>query len=181
MNSSRRLRNCLTSNCAPAPRNSRNSCSRQLPGLQDKEERKRREREALDEILPEAFAIVREASVRTTGMRHFDVQMIGGIVLHQGKIAEMRTGEGKTLVATLAVVSQRADRSRRRSRRYGQRLPRLARRRVDGPDSSLPRPRSRLYPKRHGRLRAPGCLRRRHHLRHQQRIRLRLSARQHEV
>ncbi|HEU4833990.1 MAG TPA: hypothetical protein VFS90_06240, partial [Pyrinomonadaceae bacterium] len=67
----------------------------------DKEERKRRERAALDEILPEAFAIVREASVRTTGMRHFDVQMIGGIVLHQGKIAEMRTGEGKTLVATL--------------------------------------------------------------------------------
>ncbi|MDQ1707896.1 MAG: preprotein translocase subunit SecA [Pyrinomonadaceae bacterium] len=67
----------------------------------DMDERKRREREKLDEILPEAFAIVREASVRTTGMRHFDVQMIGGIVLHQGKIAEMRTGEGKTLVATL--------------------------------------------------------------------------------
>ncbi len=67
----------------------------------DLAERKRREREILDEILPEAFAIVREASVRSTGMRHFDVQMIGGIVLHQGKIAEMRTGEGKTLVATL--------------------------------------------------------------------------------
>jgi preprotein translocase subunit SecA len=67
----------------------------------DKEDRKRLEREALDEILPEAFAIVREASVRTTGMRHFDVQLIGGIVLHQGRIAEMRTGEGKTLVATL--------------------------------------------------------------------------------
>src|SRR4051794_6815060 len=55
----------------------------------------------LDGILPEAFAVVREASVRRTGMRHYDVQMIGGIVLHQGKIAEMRTGEGKTLVATL--------------------------------------------------------------------------------
>jgi preprotein translocase subunit SecA len=67
----------------------------------DKEERKKREREILDELLPEAFATVREASVRTTGMRHFDVQLIGGIVLHQGKIAEMRTGEGKTLVATL--------------------------------------------------------------------------------
>src|SRR2546426_77881 len=67
----------------------------------DPEDRKRRERDALDEILPEAFAIVREASVRTTGMRHFDVQLIGGIVLHQGRIAEMRTGEGKTLVATL--------------------------------------------------------------------------------
>src|SRR5689334_7959399 len=55
----------------------------------------------LDEILPEAFAVVREASVRRTGMRHYDVQLIGGMVLHQGKIAEMRTGEGKTLVATL--------------------------------------------------------------------------------
>jgi preprotein translocase subunit SecA len=72
-----------------------------LKDARDKDERKRLEREILDEILPEAFAIVREASVRTTGMRHFDVQLIGGIVLHQGKIAEMRTGEGKTLVATL--------------------------------------------------------------------------------
>src|SRR5438128_4366546 len=67
----------------------------------DKDDRKRREQEILDELLPEAFAVVREASVRTTGMRHFDVQLIGGLVLHQGKIAEMRTGEGKTLVATL--------------------------------------------------------------------------------
>src|SRR5262245_44254452 len=58
--------------------------------------------ESLDSILPEAFAAVREASVRTIGLRHFDVQMIGGIALHAGKIAEMRTGEGKTLVATLA-------------------------------------------------------------------------------
>jgi len=56
----------------------------------------------LDDILPEAFATVREAAVRVLGMRHFDVQMIGGIVLHRGEIAEMRTGEGKTLVATLA-------------------------------------------------------------------------------
>jgi len=55
----------------------------------------------LDEILPEAFALVREAAKRTLNQRHFDVQMIGGIVLHQGKIAEMRTGEGKTLAATL--------------------------------------------------------------------------------
>ncbi|MEN3013158.1 MAG: preprotein translocase subunit SecA [Endomicrobiia bacterium] len=58
--------------------------------------------ETLDEILPEAFAVVREASKRTIKLRHFDVQLIGGIVLHQGKIAEMKTGEGKTLVATLA-------------------------------------------------------------------------------
>ena len=57
--------------------------------------------EALDKLLPEAFAVVREAGKRTLGMRHFDVQLMGGIALHQGKIAEMRTGEGKTLVATL--------------------------------------------------------------------------------
>ncbi|WP_373487924.1 preprotein translocase subunit SecA [Blastomonas sp.] len=56
----------------------------------------------LNDILPEAFATVREASIRTLGMRHFDTQMVGGIVLHRGEIAEMRTGEGKTLVATLA-------------------------------------------------------------------------------
>ena len=56
----------------------------------------------LDDILPEAFATVREASIRVLGMRHFDTQMVGGIVLHRGEIAEMRTGEGKTLVATLA-------------------------------------------------------------------------------
>ena len=59
--------------------------------------------ETLDDLLPEAFALVREASKRTTGMRHFDVQLIGGIALHQGYISEMRTGEGKTLVATLPV------------------------------------------------------------------------------
>ncbi|MDR1696238.1 MAG: preprotein translocase subunit SecA [Endomicrobium sp.] len=58
--------------------------------------------ETLDDILPEAFACVREASVRTIGLRHFDVQIIGGYILHKGKIAEMRTGEGKTLVATLS-------------------------------------------------------------------------------
>ena len=59
------------------------------------------EGESLDDILPEAFAVVREASIRTLDMRHFDVQLIGGIVLHRGKIAEMKTGEGKTLAATL--------------------------------------------------------------------------------
>ncbi len=61
------------------------------------------EKQVLDELLPEAFAVVREASRRAVNMRHFDVQLIGGMVLHQGKIAEMRTGEGKTLVATLPV------------------------------------------------------------------------------
>lgn len=59
--------------------------------------------ETLDDILPETFAVVREASKRVLGMRHFDVQLIGGIILHQGRIAEMKTGEGKTLVATLPV------------------------------------------------------------------------------
>ncbi|MDR7404944.1 MAG: preprotein translocase subunit SecA, partial [Armatimonadota bacterium] len=59
--------------------------------------------ETLDDLLPEAFAVVREAARRTLGLRHFDVQLMGGIVLHQGKVAEMKTGEGKTLVATLPV------------------------------------------------------------------------------
>ena len=59
--------------------------------------------EVLDEILPEAFATVREVSKRILGMRHFDVQLLGGIMLHWGRIAEMKTGEGKTLVATLPV------------------------------------------------------------------------------
>jgi preprotein translocase subunit SecA len=72
-----------------------------LANITDKAERRKREQEVLNDLLPEAFATVREGSRRVTGMRHFDVQMIGGLVLHQGKIAEMRTGEGKTLVATL--------------------------------------------------------------------------------
>jgi preprotein translocase subunit SecA len=67
------------------------------------DERRRLENEVLNEILPEAFAVVREAGRRTLNMRHFDVQLIGGMVLHQGKISEMKTGEGKTLVATLPV------------------------------------------------------------------------------
>jgi preprotein translocase subunit SecA len=72
-----------------------------LEGLTDAAERKTAELAALDELLPEAFAVAREAGWRAVQMRHFDVQLIGGMVLHQGKIAEMRTGEGKTLVATL--------------------------------------------------------------------------------
>jgi len=70
---------------------------------ENKEARRAAEAEALDELLPEAFAVVREAGKRAVGMRHFDVQMIGGMVLHSGKISEMKTGEGKTLVATLPV------------------------------------------------------------------------------
>ena len=79
---------------------------RELEGIDDQTERRKREQEILNEILPEAFAAVREASVRVTGMRHFDVQLIGGIALHQGRIAEMRTGEGKTLVSTLKVSNK---------------------------------------------------------------------------
>src|SRR5208282_3321431 len=72
------------------------------------EERELRD-EALQEILPEVFAVVREASKRTLGQRHFDVQLIGGMVLHEGRIAEMKTGEGKTLVATLPVYLNALD------------------------------------------------------------------------
>lgn len=76
-----------------------------LAGRQTSSDPKRNyqlEQEALEELLPEAFAVVREAGKRTLNMRHFDSQLVGGIILHQGKIAEMRTGEGKTLVATLS-------------------------------------------------------------------------------
>ena len=71
--------------------------------VRDETDRNKFEQDALDEIMPEAFAAVREASKRTIGLRHYDVQIIGGGALHHGQIAEMRTGEGKTLVATLPV------------------------------------------------------------------------------
>ena len=76
--------------------------AKQIEGITDEAEIVAAEKAALDELLPEAFAAVREAGKRAVKMRHFDVQLIGGMVLHQGKIAEMRTGEGKTLVATLS-------------------------------------------------------------------------------
>ncbi len=75
----------------------------QLRGKTDVLRERHAKGETLEQLLPEAFAVVREAAKRTLGMRHFDVQLIGGMVLHDGKIAEMRTGEGKTLTATLAV------------------------------------------------------------------------------
>src|SRR3990172_12977301 len=86
-----------------------NSFERQVERFSDAELRGKTEEfkarykqgETLDELLPEAFAVVREAGKRALNMRHFDVQLVGGIALHVGKIAEMRTGEGKTLVATL--------------------------------------------------------------------------------
>jgi len=86
-----------------------NSLEETIEKLSDEELRQKTEEfkgrlkkgETLDDILPEAFAVVREASKRVLGLRHYDVQIIGGVVLHQGRISEMRTGEGKTLVATL--------------------------------------------------------------------------------
>ena len=76
---------------------------KELRGKTDEFKNRIKNGETLDELLPEAFAVVIEASKRVLGMRHFDVQLIGGIILHQGRIAEMKTGEGKTLVATLPV------------------------------------------------------------------------------
>ncbi|MDW8026716.1 MAG: preprotein translocase subunit SecA, partial [Armatimonadota bacterium] len=73
----------------------------QLRAKTDEFKKRLQDGETLDDLLPEAFAVVREAARRTLNMRHFDVQLMGGIVLHQGRIAEMKTGEGKTLVATL--------------------------------------------------------------------------------
>ena len=89
--------------------------------------------ESLDDLLPEAFAAVREASKRSTGKRHFDVQVMGAAALHQGNIAEMKTGEGKTLVATHAGVPQLAH---RRGGAPGdrERLPGQTRLGVDGTD-----------------------------------------------
>ncbi len=135
--------------------------------------------ETLDDILPDAFAVCREASARVLGMRHFPVQIIGGIVLHQGRIAEMKTGEGKTLVATLPaylnaltgegvhIVTVNDYLAKRDSRVDGQAVP------LFGPHRRPGDPR-----------RGPGeatesRLRRGHHLRHQQRAGLRLPAGQH--
>ncbi|MBZ5627543.1 MAG: preprotein translocase subunit SecA [Acidobacteriia bacterium] len=81
----------------------RKRLAERLEGIEDDDERRAAENQFLEEILPEAFAVVREAGRRTLNMRHFDVQLIGGMVQHQGKISEMKTGEGKTLVATLPV------------------------------------------------------------------------------
>ena len=134
--------------------------------------------ESLDKLLPEAFAVCREASRRVLGMRHYDVQLIGGMVLHLGKIAEMRTGEGKTLVATLPVylnalegkgvhVVTVNDYLARRDAAWMGKLYNLLGLIVGVVYPGMPHSRQARR------------LRRRHHLRHQQRIRLRLPARQH--
>ena len=97
-----------------------NALETQLEALSDEDLRAKtaefRERydngQSLDDILPEAFAVVREASKRVNGMRHFDVQLLGGMVLHQGRIAEMRTGEGKTLNSYPTSLFKRLNRQR---------------------------------------------------------------------
>jgi len=79
----------------------RNIIADRTRNILDENEQRQQIKDVLDELVPDVFAVVREASKRTIGLRHYDVQLVGGIVLHQGKISEMRTGEGKTLVATL--------------------------------------------------------------------------------
>lgn len=133
--------------------------------------------QTLDGILPEAFAVCREASRRVLGMRHFDVQLIGGMVLHDGKIAEMRTGEGKTLVATLAVYLNALVNKGVHVVTVNDYL---ASRDAGIMEAALQFPRSdrRRDYFRYAAVRPSKRLRCRHYLRHEQRIRLRLPARQ---
>ena len=134
--------------------------------------------ESLDDLLPEAFALTREASRRAIGQRHYDVQLIGGMVLHDGSIAEMKTGEGKTLTATLAVFLNTLG-GRQRPRRHRQRLPGPSRRGMDDADLRGARRQRRLDPGGRRPRRAEAEIRLRRHLRHQLGVRLRLPARQH--
>ena len=134
--------------------------------------------ESLEELTFEAFAAVREAAKRSLGMRHFDVQVMGAIVLHEGDIAEMKTGEGKTLVATMPLYLNALP-ARGTSSRHGERLPGEARRRVDGPRLRGARNAGVVHPQPDAVRRAQGGVRRRRHVRHELRVRLRLPARQH--
>ncbi len=134
--------------------------------------------ETLDDVLPEAFALVREGARRTIGQRHFDVQLMGGVVLHQGDIAEMKTGEGKTLVATLPtylnalsgdgvhVVTTNDYLAKRDSEWMGPIHRKL------GLTVGLIQSSMSPVQRRPNYARGP-------HLRHQQRVRVRLPARQH--
>ena len=143
--------------------------------------------ESLEDLLYESFALTREAGRRALGQRHFDVQLIGGMVLHDGSIAEMRTGEGKTLTATLPVVLNalasrdedgHAGAGQGRPPRDGERLPGPPRRPVDEADLR-PARRDRRHPPvgPERRRQERGVLARRR-LRHQLGVRLRLPARQ---
>ena len=134
--------------------------------------------ETLDDLLIEAFAVGREAGRRTLGMRHFDVQLMGGIVLHRGAIAEMVTGEGKTLVATLPAYLNALEGKGVHVVTVNDYL---ARRDMEwmGPLYMSLGPDGRRDPEQHGHRVAAEGLRLRHHLRDEQRIRLRLPSRQH--
>ena len=117
----------------------------ELRGMTDEFRERLAAGESLDDIMPEAFATVREAASRVLGQRHFDVQIMGGAALHLGNIAEMKTGEGKTLVSTLPAYLNALERQGR-PRRHGQRLPREVPRGVDGPRPPLPGPHGRPDP-----------------------------------
>ena len=135
--------------------------------------------EDLDDILIEAFAVVREAGKRVLGQRHYDVQLIGGAALHFGWIAEMKTGEGKTLVSTLPAYLNGLT-GQGVPPHHGQRVPGPAGLGVDGPPAPVARRVGGAHRPRRRRHRVQaGPVRRRHHLRHEQRVRLRLPARQH--
>ena len=157
------------------------SCSTTPRSASDADELRQRAREddePLDELLPEAFALVREAGKRALGQRHYDVQLIGGMVLDDGAIAEMKTGEGKTLTATAAGVPEHA-RRRRRPPGHRQRLPRPPRRALDEADLRPARRLGRRDPVGDEPGAAAPDVRGRRHLRDQLRVRLRLPARQH--
>ncbi len=149
-----------------------------LKALQDehKKEQRKDEERVLDELLPEAFAALWEASRRTTGMRPYEVQLMGGVTLHEGKIAEMKTGEGKTLVAVAAALRQRPDRPWL-APLHGQRIPGQARLRLDGADLQDAGPVGGRNPIGHGACGAQGRVYGRHRVWHERRARLRLPAR----
>ena len=128
--------------------------------------------ETLESLIPEAFAVVREASKRVFGMRHFDVQLLGGMVLNERCIAEMRTGEGKTLTATLPAYLNALTGKGVHVVTVNDYLAQR--------DAENNRPLFEFHVRTAG-TRQARSLQRGHHLRHQQRIRLRLPARQHGV
>ena len=134
--------------------------------------------EPLDDLLPESFALTREAARRTIGQRHFDVQLIGGMVLHDGAISEMRTGEGKTLTATLAVVLNTLAGDAVHLVTVNDYLARRDAEWMAPIYRALGRHRRRDPGVRHPR-RPQGDLRPGRHLRDELRVRLRLPARQH--
>ena len=137
--------------------------------------------ETLDQLLPEAFAVVREASVRTLGLRPFDVQVIGGLVLHQGSISEMKTGEGKTLVATMPVYLNALEAKGVHVVTVNDYLAKRDAEWMGAIYNFLGHDVSASIVPGLDDAAAQGGLCLRHHLRDEQRTRLRLSPRQHEV